>query len=134
MIYCRRLRPDIQIITRATMERNVTTLHRSGADFVISYASMGANTIFNLLDRSDILMVTEGLDVLRIKLPRSLSGKTLANSGIRQKTGCNVVAIVTEEGMQFNLDPNLPLPAETEIILIGSVAAENHFLEIYGNH
>jgi K+/H+ antiporter YhaU regulatory subunit KhtT len=95
---------------------------------------MGANTIFNLLDRSDILMVTEGLDVLRIKLPPSLSGKTLANSGIRQKTGCNVVAIVTEEGMQFNLDPNLPLPAETEIILIGSVAAEKRFLDIYGNH
>ncbi len=133
-IYCRRLRPDIQIISRATLERNVTTLHRVGADFVMSYASMGANTIFNLLDRSDILMIAEGLDVFKIKLPLSLTGKTLANSGIRAKTGCNVVAIFGENGMQFNLDPNSPLPAEAEIILIGSAAAESRFLDIYGDH
>lgn len=134
VIYCRRLRPDIQIISRATLERNVATLHRAGADFVMSYASMGANTIFNLLDRSDILMVAEGLDVFKVKLPTSLAGKTLADSGIRQKTGCNVVAIVGEKGMQFNLDPHLPLPEKSDIILIGSVKAENRFLELYGNH
>ena len=134
VIYCRRLRPDIQIISRATLERNVATLHRAGADFVMSYASMGANTIFNLLDRSDILMVAEGLDVFKVKLPTSLAGKTLANSGIRQKTGCNVVAIVGEKRMQFNLDPHLPLPENSDIILIGSVKAENRFLELYGNH
>ncbi|MCB0079739.1 MAG: NAD-binding protein, partial [Caldilineaceae bacterium] len=48
-IYCRRLRPNVQLISRARLERNVATLHRAGADFVLSYASMGANTIFNLL-------------------------------------------------------------------------------------
>ncbi|PJF45449.1 MAG: potassium transporter TrkA, partial [Candidatus Thermofonsia Clade 3 bacterium] len=35
-IYCRRLRPDVQIISRARLERNVATLHRAGADFVLS--------------------------------------------------------------------------------------------------
>lgn len=131
VIYCRRLRPDIQIISRATLERNVTTLHRAGADFVMSYASMGANTIFNMLDRSDILMITEGLDAFRIKLPSSLAGKTLANSGIRNKTGCNVVAIIDGNGVQLDLDPNMPMQAGSEIILIGNVAAENRFLDTY---
>lgn len=130
-IYYRRLRPDIEIISRATLERNVTTLHRAGADFVMSYASMGANTIFNLLNRNDILMVTEGLDVIKMKLPAALAGKTLAGSEIRKKTGCNVIAVVSEGQMQFNPDPNMPLAAGTEIILIGSVAAENRFLDIY---
>ncbi len=133
VIYCRRLRPDIQIISRATLERNVTTLHRAGADFVMSYVSMGSNTIFNLLDRSNILMVTEGLDVFKVKLPSSLEGKSLAESGIRPKTGCSVVATVSGEKMQFDLDPNLPLEVGTEIILIGSIADENRFLDIYGN-
>ena len=41
-LYCRRLRPDVQIISRATLERNVATLHRAGADIVMSYASMAA--------------------------------------------------------------------------------------------
>ena len=133
VIYCRHLRPDIQIISRSTLERNVSTLHRAGADFVISYESMGANTIFNLLDRNDILLVTEGLDVFKVKLPNSLKGKSLAESGIRPKTGCSVVAIVSDEKTQFNLDPNLPFAEDTEIILIGSREAENRFLKIYGN-
>ena len=47
-IYCRKLRPDIQIITRAFIHRNVEPLHRAGADFVMSQDHMGANTIFNL--------------------------------------------------------------------------------------
>ena len=59
-IYCRKLHPDIQIISRANRERNVSTLHRAGADFVASYASMGANIISNLLKHSDILMLAEG--------------------------------------------------------------------------
>ena len=132
-IYCRRLRPDIQIISRATLERNVTTLHRAGADFVLSYESLGANTMFNLLDRSDVLMVTEGLDVFKVKLPSSLEGKSLAESGIRAKTGCSVVAMVSGGETQFEYDPFEPLSAETEIILIGSLADENRFLEIFGN-
>jgi Trk K+ transport system NAD-binding subunit len=131
-IYCRQLRPDVQIISRATLERNVNTLHRVGADLVMSYASMSANTIFNLLDRSDILMVTEGLDVFKVKLPSSLIGITLANSGIRKKTGCNVVAIAKEESVQFEMDAHDPLPADSELILAGSLAAEKRFLEMYG--
>ncbi|HMP18310.1 MAG TPA: NAD-binding protein, partial [Gemmatales bacterium] len=31
-IYCRKLRPNIQILVRANQERNVTTMHRAGAD------------------------------------------------------------------------------------------------------
>ena len=132
-IYCRHLRPDIQIIGRATLERNVSTLHRAGADFVMSYASMGANAIFNLLERSDILMVDEGLDVFKVKIPPSLVGKSLANSSIRRETRCTVIAIADGDQMEINPDPTLPLPVGREIILIGSVEAENRFLEIYGS-
>jgi Trk K+ transport system NAD-binding subunit len=133
VIYCRRLRQDIQIISRATLERNVTTLHRAGADFVLSYESLGANTMFNLLDRSDVLMITEGLDVFKVKLPSSLEGKSLAESGIRAKTGCSVVALVSEGKTQFDFDPTQALSEGTEIILIGSLADENRFLEVFGN-
>ncbi|MFQ5828393.1 MAG: potassium channel family protein [Candidatus Methylomirabilia bacterium] len=132
-IYCRRLRSDIQIIARATFDRNISTLHRAGADFVMSYASMGANTIFNLLKRSDILVVTEGLDFFRMKLPASLADKTIVETSIAQETGCSIIAINADNAMQINPDPTVPLPADTEIILIGTVEAENRFLELYGD-
>ncbi|MCH8805241.1 MAG: potassium channel protein [Planctomycetes bacterium] len=130
-IYCRRLRPDVQIVSRATLERNVATLHRAGADSVMSYASMGANAVFNLLERSDILMVAEGLDVFRMKMPASLKEKTIVESAIRAQTGCSVIAISKDGVMDINPDPRTPLPADAEIVLIGTVQAEKRFLELY---
>ncbi len=130
-IYYRRLRPDVQIISRATLERNVATLHRAGADSVMSFASMGANAAFNLLERSDILMVAEGLDVLKIRIPAGLQGKSLTESSIRAKTGCSVIAVSEDGAMDINPDPHAPLPAEAELVLIGTVDAERRFLEVY---
>ncbi len=132
-IFCRHLRPDIQIISRANLERNISTLHRAGADFVMSYASMGANTIFNLLERSNTLMVAEGLDVFKVKMPVALTGQTIAGSSIRRETGCTVIALDIDHTVQVNPDPFQSLPAEAEIILIGSVDAEKRFLEVYGD-
>jgi voltage-gated potassium channel len=130
-IYCRKLRPDIQIVSRATLERNVSTLHRAGADFVMSYASMGANAIFNALERANVVMLAEGLDVFRVPIPRELAGKTLAGSGIRERTGCSVVAVEHGGVSEVNPDPGQPLPADGELILVGSPQAEHDFLERY---
>ena len=132
-IYCRRLRPDIQIIARANAERNIGPLHRAGADFVMSYASMGANTIVNLLQRGRTLMVDEGLDVFRTRMPASLAGKSIATSDIRGLTGCTVVALEIDSQSTLNLDPHSPLPADSEIILIGTFEEEKRFYEVFGN-
>jgi Trk K+ transport system NAD-binding subunit len=127
-IYCRRLRPDVQIITRSSLERNVATLQRAGTDFVMSYASLGANTLLNLLKRSQILMLAEGMDLFKVPVPRSLVGRTIAESGVRERSGASIVAIVAGERMDVNPDPGSALPAGAEIILIGSVEDEDRFL------
>ncbi len=128
-IYCRRLRPDIQIISRATRERNIATLQRAGADFVMSYASMGANAILHLLDKSSVLMVAEGLDVFRLNTPPSLAGRSLAEARVREETGCTVIAIKEGREMDFNFDPYMPLDPSQELIMIGSVSAEKEFIK-----
>jgi Trk K+ transport system NAD-binding subunit len=130
-VYCRRLRPDIQVLTRATVERNVATLHRAGADIVLSYASMGASTMMNLLKRSRILMVAEGLDLFRVKVPKALAGATLEDSAIRERTGCSVVALGRDEGMQLVPGADTVLEAGAEMLLIGSIDAEERFLELF---
>jgi len=127
-IYCRRLRPDIQIISRVALERNISSLHRAGADFVMSYASMGANSVFNLLERGGTLMVAEGLELFRVKMPACLAGKTMAESGIRRTTGCTVIAIDSDGTTTINPEPTLPLPDGAEMILIGSAKDESRFL------
>jgi len=131
-LYLRRLRPDIQIVSRATLERNVATLHRAGADFVMSYASMGANAVYNVLEKGDVVMLAEGLDVFRHPVPRPLVGRALAATGIREATGCSVVALEVEGAAVINPPPETLLPAGAELILIGTTDAERRFVETFG--
>lgn len=131
-IYCRRLRQDIQIISRCTHERNVATLHRAGADHVLSYANMGASTIFNLLKRSRIQTIAEGLDIFRLPVPPVLVGTVLGSSGVRERTGCTVVAVRSPSGQTINPGPGEVLHEGSELVLVGGVDAESKFREAYG--
>jgi len=126
-IYCRKLRPDAQIITRAFLHRNVEPLHRAGADFVMSQDHMGANTIFNLLNRAEILMITEGLDIFSQKTPKSLIGEKLKDSKIREKTGCSIVAVKGNGETVITPSPDHEFSEDGEIILIGDEKAEKDF-------
>lgn len=131
-LYCRRLRPDIQIVSRATFEKNVETLYRAGADFVLSLATLGSTALFNLLEHGGALTLTEGLNLFEAQVPKELDGKSLAESDLRRETGCTVVALLQEGGMRVNPDPNAPLTAGTKAVLIGSPEAEARFVERYG--
>lgn len=128
-VYCRRLRPDMQIIARANLERNISTLHRAGADMVMSYASMGADAILNVLEQNDLFMVAEGLDVFRYPTPPELARRTLADSEIREETGCLVLAIEDHGEVVPNPPANTIIPAGSELILIGTTAAEHRFMK-----
>ncbi len=128
-LYCRRLRPDLKIIARSTLDRNVSTLHRAGADFVMSYASMGSNATFNILQRDEVLMIAEGLNVFRMDVPAKLVGKTIQETDIRQITGCSIIAINQGEGLLINPDPTITINANSEIILIGSQESEKLFVD-----
>ena len=134
-IYCRRLCPDIQIISRCTLERNTATLHRAGADFVFSYSSMGATNMFNLIKRSRIVTISEGLEIIRTEVPEGLAGKTIAESKVREKTGCTIVAVRGDETkLQINPRPDTLLQPGHELILVGDVESEEQFLKRFGGN
>lgn len=131
-IYCRQLSPEMQIISRTTYEKNINTMHRAGADFVMSYASMGANAFFNILEGQDVMVLAEGLNVFNHRINKKLAGKSISQSSIRQDTGCTVIAINCEDdSMQINPTPDTALELGREIVLIGSFEAEYAFNDKY---
>jgi Trk K+ transport system NAD-binding subunit len=132
-IYCRHLRPNIHIVARSTLERNVSSLHRAGADFVMSYATMGANAIFNIYEDNDIIMIAEGLNVFSLKTPSKIAGKSMIEADIRHKTGCSVIAYTRDGEQIINPDPTLPIPKNSDLILIGETKAEEKFIQMYGD-
>lgn len=118
-IYCRKLRPDVQILARANQDRNISTLHRAGADFVLSYASSGANCIFNILKNGNSVLLAEGLDVFKVPVPESMIGKTLDECRFRQTTGCTVVAMEHAGKFDAKPTPSTQLTKGSQLVILG---------------
>ena len=97
----------------------------------MSHASIGANTIINLLLPDRRMMVTEGLNIFRIPVHESFAGKSLAEVTIRQQTGCSVIAIAKDDKLHINPGPSVILGAEDEMVLIGSGDAEKRLMDAY---
>ncbi len=121
--YCRRLRPDVQIISRSSLERNVSKLHMAGADLVMSYTSLAAGVIFQLLKPDDFSLYAEGLAVFNRLAGNRFAGKTITESTIREQTGFSVIAVRRNERLTVSPSPDLQLEEDDEIYVIGS--AEN---------
>lgn len=130
-IFFRRLRESLQIIARCTLERNARTLHRAGADLVLSSASMGANTIFNRVRESDNLLLAEGVFVFPVPVPAAMAGRPLAESALRSETGCTVIAMEKDGQRTVNPAPDTVVPVGGKLLLIGTLEAEEKFLRLY---
>ncbi len=128
--YCRQLRPDIQIVSRSILERSVAKLHMAGADQVMSYASLGAGTIFQLLQPNEISLFTEGLVVLQRRAGAPYARKTIMNCGIRERTGLSIIAIRSGETLKISPDPTTVLEENDELIFIGTTDQEKLFAEL----
>jgi K+/H+ antiporter YhaU regulatory subunit KhtT len=95
----------------------------------MSYASLGANSIFNILQKDRVLMFAEGLDIFRFAVPDSLSGRKLMESEIREKSECSVLAIGMNGEFNLNPEPSSMLEKEQELVLIGTLESEKKFIK-----
>ncbi len=131
-IYCRKLRPDVEIFSRARLDRNLGPLKNAGANFVISFDATGASTILNHLCPNNLITITEGLDLFRYPTPQALWGKTVIESRIRQDIGCIIVALIQKTAMKVNPGADDVLTEGSEMVLMGSIEAEQMFIKTYG--
>jgi len=74
-VYCRRLNPEVRIVSRITHERNLESIHRAGADLVLSYASLAVESIVALLQRRELVMLGEGVEFFAVPVPPALVGR-----------------------------------------------------------
>lgn len=130
-IYCRRLKPDIRIVSRITHSRNLEAIHRAGADFVLSYAPLGAEWIMSLLQGREPVILGEGVEFFTINLPPNLAGKTLEQSRIGALTGMIVLAIHTKNDTTPNPPPDTMLPKNSKLNILGTIEQLQEFKKIF---
>lgn len=130
-VYCRRLNPGLRIISRITHERNVEAIHRAGADFALSYTTLGAEAVVSLLRGHEPVLLGEGVELFTIAVPPSLADVSLRDSGIGSRTGMSVVGIEDGAGTVSQLTAATVLRTGTSLVMLGSREQRRLFAEAY---
>jgi voltage-gated potassium channel len=133
-VYCRRLNPDLRIVSRITHERNVEAIHRAGADFVLSYTTLGIEGILSLLRGHEPVLVGEGVELFTVAVPRSLENRALRDSAIGSKTGLSVVALKQRDQLITQLTAETVLTAGSELLILGDREQRKAFAEAFERH
>lgn len=126
-VYCRRLNPDARIVSRITEEWNLDAIHRAGADFALSHASLAGRFVLSEAQDSDLIVLGEGADLFVETVPAVLEGKTLATSGIGASTGLNVIAVRRNGESLTNPAASTELVSGSELVMLGTVAQHHAF-------
>ena len=124
-LYVRKLRPDVELLCRSNLDRNVATLYRAGADSVLSYASAGADAVWREFRGNETVLLAEGLEVFTMPVPLDLEGHSLASADLPARTHCSVVAVVDADGTTTaNPGADHLLPVGGSLLLLGGHEAE----------
>jgi voltage-gated potassium channel len=130
-VYCRRLNPDVRIVSRVTHERNVEAIHRAGADFVLSYTTLGIEAVMSILKGNPPVLLGEGVELFSLRVPPSLAGRPLKDSGIGSRTGLSVVALQQGDELVAPLTGDTILWKHAELLMLGSMDQRRTFLEAF---
>ncbi len=130
-VFCRRLNPSLRIVSRITHERNVEAIHRAGADFALSYTTLGVEAVVSLLRGYELVVLGEGVELFSIAVPRPLAGRRLADSGIGSGTGMSVVALDRGGTMVTQLTGETKLDAGAVLLMLGSLEQRRKFAELF---
>jgi Trk K+ transport system NAD-binding subunit len=130
-LYCRRLKQDLRIVSRVTLERNVQAIHRAGADFALSYTSLGVDAVMSRLLGHEAVLLGEGVELFAISVPPSLAGRPLRESGIGSRTGLSVVALEIGTSLITRLGAETVLPEGADLLMLGSVEQRQAFAEAF---
>jgi Trk K+ transport system NAD-binding subunit len=131
-LYCRRLNPDTRIVSRISRDRNLEAIHRAGADYVLSQATLAVRTVMAQLLGRELVLLGEGVELYAEDLPLPLAGRSLADAQIRERSGLNVVA-VERGGIPLAIDPEAELEAESRLYLLGTADQLKAFRDAFSS-
>ena len=129
-LYCRRLSNDGHIVSRISHDWNLEAIHRAGADFALSRASLAIQTLVATATGRELIMVGEGVDLFVEPIPAFLNEKPLGMAGIGSRTGLNVIAVRSPDGIVQTAGAATVLVSGGELIMLGAPDQRQRFLAL----
>jgi len=128
----RKASPGTYIIAGANAEASVRKLHRAGADYVQSLASVTARLISATIDADEEVLAVEGKVVVVRVGAGTLVGRTLRDARVREETKCTVLSVVRDGRPTRSPDPgNFVFHSTDSVIIAGTDAAVRSYRETF---
>ena len=111
-----------KLISKAQTEIHAKRLSKIGADStILPERDMGMRVakLLTMNNVSDYIKLSSSASVVEIKCPLKWSGKTLKEIEARAKHGVNVIAIIKDDKVDVNVNPDLPLEEGGVLAIVG---------------
>lgn len=119
---CKEVRVET-VIVKCSSEMHGKILTRVGADrVVIPETESGARLAKNLLSAGfiDVIELSKGVSMFEIEVKPEWVGKNLLELKLRKKYSINVVALIDNDTVCTDIDPELPLTQTMKLIVIAN--------------
>lgn len=116
------------VIAKCSTEMDCKILSKVGADRVVfPERESGIRLAKNLLSSGfvDIIELAQDVSMIELDVRPEWEGKTLLELNLRKKYSINVVAILQENNVTINIDPEKPLKKSMKLIVIANVSKLN---------
>ena len=128
----RELNPDVEIVARANETENVRKLYQAGSDSVLALADVSGRMVASeLLDEQNGAPSDQQLEVVRTNAP-ALVGQTLAEEGVRARTGATVIAVERDGEVITGITPSFTVQSGDELIVVGTDTEIEQFKQLFG--
>lgn len=122
--------PDVPIIARVNAADNVERIHRAGADFALSISQVSGRILVHRLLGKNAPAAEEHVEILRSEVG-SLGGRHPAAAGIREKTGCSVVAVEHDGSVETQFPEDFSMAEGDGLFVCGTREATQRFQKLY---
>jgi Trk K+ transport system NAD-binding subunit len=125
-LLARNLNPHLNIIARANTSSSVGKMYRAGADYVMSLSAIGGQILARIVEKGsfqDTVLLSDNVLLSRFEVAGSrLENRTIAESGMRTKTGCTIIGVKEESRFKPNPDPSEKLGPKATLIVVGTAS------------
>jgi len=122
--------PDIPLLARVNQDRSVERLHRLGVDFALSVGQVAGQILAHHLLGEDYVSVEPKIKVVEVR-SGGLVGRHPWRAGVREETGCQVVAARRGDEVQVEFGPDFRIATEDVLYICGAGEAIDDYFSAY---
>lgn len=125
----REFAPDVPLVARVKQPQTVHRLYRVGVDFALSMGQVAGQLLAQHLLGEEYISLEQDLKLVKVDVS-GLIGRHPLRAGVRERTGCQVVAIERAEEVIVEFADDCLVKETDAVFLAGSQEA----LDVYYSH